>query len=506
MQVAQRLYELGYITYMRTDSVNLADSAIASAVAMVKKSYGAKYVNSRKYKTKSELAQEAHEAIRPTDFSLPSISEQGKEIEAQHVRLYELIWKRAIASQMSDAILEKTVAKINISNRSDKLIATGEVIKFDGFLKVYFEGRDDESNEEDETSSLLPPLKTGDKVTLNEMSATQKFTKPLPRYTEASLVKRLEELGIGRPSTYAPTISTIQKRGYVVREDREGLPRVYKIFILRGNKITPESKTEITGKEKGKLFPTDIAGVVTDFLIEKFDEIVDYSFTANVEKEFDEIAMGKKKWVKMLSEFYKPFHQQVVEVKGEKRTEANSGTRNLGKHPQNGKEIIARLGKYGPMVQMGVAVEGGEKPQYARLRTGQSIETISMEDALELFKLPRNLGDFENQPLTIGIGRFGPYIKNGNSFYSIPKGEDPHEISKERAIEIIHAKRTELANRIIKEFKGSEIKVLNGRFGPYVTDGKKNARIPKDKKPEELSMDDCNELLAGKGENEKRKK
>jgi DNA topoisomerase-1 len=489
MTVAQRLYEAGKISYMRTDSVNLSDDAIASAKNAITKSFGDEYFQVRKYKNKNESAQEAHEAIRPTDFSLQEASADRNE-----QRLYELIWKRAIASQMAEAQIERTIATIGISSVPQTLSATGEVIKFDGFLKVYIESTDEESEDED-TKGMLPPLEIGQILSLNEMKAAERYSRPSPRYTEASLVKKLEEMGIGRPSTYAPTISTIQKRGYVEKENREGKERKLKEIILASNKINTITTTEITGAEKSKLFPTDLAMIVTDFLVQYFPTITDYSFTANVEKEFDEIAEGKKKWEKMLDEFYNPFHKTVVSTEQIERSSVSS-SKELGVHPQTGEKIIARLGRYGPIVQVGEAdEETGKKPQFASLRKGQFIETITLEDALELFKLPREAGEYEGKTMKVAIGRFGPYILHDSKFYSIGKEDDPLQVSEQRCIEIIEAKRKAEAEKLIKEFpENADVKVLNGRWGPYIVAGNKNVKIPKGKDPKSLTLQECLEL------------
>jgi len=485
MTLAQKLYEAGKITYMRTDSTALSQEAIKGASTEIENLYGNRYVQNRQYKTKSEAAQEAHEAIRPTDFS---VHQAGNDRNEQ--RLYELIWKRAIASQMADAQLERTIATIGISTTSTPLFAEGEVIKFDGFLKVYMEDKDDDESEEEGGNKMLPPLKIGQILQLSEMKALERFTRPPARYTEASLVKKLEELGIGRPSTYAPTISTIQKRGYVVKENREGKERKYQEISLKNNKITKKTKTEITGAEKAKLFPTDIAMVVNDFLQAHFETIMDYSFTAKVEKEFDEIAEGKQDWVKMIDDFYKKFHPKVEETEEIKRSEV-SANRELGLHPQTGEKVFAKLGKYGAYVQIGEASDD-KKPLFAKLKKGQFIETITLEEALELFKLPREVGTYENQPITVAIGRFGPYVRLGNEFYSLGKDDDPYTLTEERAIEIIEAKRKADAEKVILAFKQNpEVQVLNGRYGAYIKVGKQNVRIPKGKDPKTLTLEEC---------------
>ncbi len=488
MTLAQRLYEAGKISYMRTDSTNLSEEAVESASGEILSAYGDQYLQKRKYKTKSESAQEAHEAIRPTNFSEKEVSSDRNQ-----QRLYELIWKRAIASQMADAQIERTTATINISNSDLNLVATGEVIKFEGFLKVYIESSDDE--DEEEKKGMLPPLTEGQKLNLDEMKARQTFTRHPPRYTEASLVKKLEEMSIGRPSTYAPTISTIQKRGYIVKEDRDGYDREYKEMTLvkKESQVHEKTLTERTGTEKRKLFPTDVAMVVNDFLAEHFDTVIDYSFTAEVEKEFDEIAQGKKAWDKMIDEFYQQFHPKIKTSEEIDRSTIKTD-RLLGEDPKTGQPVIVRLGKFGPIAQIGES-EGEEKPQYASLRNGQFIETITLEEALELFKLPREIGEYEGEVMTAAIGRFGPYIRHDGKFYSLGKEDDPHTVEEDRAIEIIEAKREADKNKYIKVFDSDpEVQVLNGRYGPYIKVGKKNVKIPKDKEPEELTLEECLEL------------
>lgn len=488
MTLAQKLYEAGKISYMRTDSTNLSEEAIAKATQEIERAYGKEYVEVRRYKTKSESAQEAHEAIRPTDFSAQKVSGDRNE-----QRLYELIWKRAIASQMADARLERTTATIAISTVPQELVATGEVIKFEGFLKVYLESSDNE--EEEENKGMLPPLTIGQLLNLDHMKATQRFTRPAPRYTEASLVKKLEEMGIGRPSTYAPTISTIQKRGYIVKEDREGKERSYKELVLKNQQIGEKIGKEMIGTEKAKLFPTDIATVVNDFLVQHFPDIVDFSFTAIVEKEFDEIAGGRMDWVKMLGNFYDEFHPRVENTQDVERATVSSA-RELGVDPQSGKKVSGRLGKYGPYVQIG-ETENELKPQYANLKKGQRLETITLAEALELFKLPREVGIYENKPMKAAIGRFGPYILHDNKFYSLGKEDDPLTVTDERGIELIVQKRKADAEKSIKEFpENPEVKVLNGKYGPYIVVGKKNVKIPKGKTPESLTLQECLELAA----------
>lgn len=495
MMVAQKLYEAGKISYMRTDSVNLSDEAVAGATRQIASAYGNEFIQTRKFKTKSAGAQEAHEAIRPTDFS---VMNPGMDRNAQ--RLYELIWKRAIASQMADAELERTTASISISTNPRMLSATGEVVKFEGFLKVYMESKDDGDGEDDEEGGkVLPPLNIGQVLDLNELSATQTFTRHPARYTEASLVKKLEELGIGRPSTYAPTISTIQKRGYVVKESREGVERSYQVHTLKANQITSVAATETTGAESNKLFPTNIAMIVNDFLVEHFPDITDYSFTASIEEEFDEIASGKLKWQKMLDSFYKPFHKTVSKTEQVERSSVQNKSKELGVDPKTGKNVYVKLGRFGAYVQLGENPDdsGGEKPKFAALRPGQFIENITLEMALELMKMPRDLGLFEDKQVVANIGRFGPYVLHDKKFVSIPKGEDPYTITPQRAVELIEAKRIADANRLIKAFPGNdEIQILNGRFGPYIKAGKKNVKIPKGKVPAELTLEECIELAA----------
>jgi DNA topoisomerase-1 len=490
MVVAQKLYEAGKISYMRTDSVNLSDDAVQDATRQISTAYGKEFIQTRHYKNKSSSAQEAHEAIRPTDFSLLSA---GADRNGQ--RLYELIWKRAIASQMADAELERTTASINISTNPRTLTASGEVIKFEGFLKVYMESKDeDEGENEEDDHKVLPPLTVGQDLKLKEMTATQTFSRHPARYTEPTLVKKLEELGIGRPSTYAPTISTIQKRGYVVKEAREGKERKFKVFSLADNEVTGLEESEITGAEKNKLFPTNIAMVVNDFLVEHFPDVTDYSFTANIEQEFDEIANGKVQWQKMIADFYKPFHKTVTKTELVERSSVQNKNRELGIDPKSGKKVYAKLGRWGAYVQVGENPEDGspEKPKFAGLRPGQFIESLTLEDALEVMKMPRDLGVFEEKPVVANIGRFGPYVLHDKKFVSIPKEEDPYTITPERAVELIQAKREADANKLIKAFETNpDIQILNGRFGPYIKAGKKNVKIPKGKVPADLTLEEC---------------
>jgi DNA topoisomerase I len=490
MMVAQRLYEAGKITYMRTDSVNLSETALNQAKEAITNNYGANYHFPRQFKNKSKGAQEAHEAIRPT-----YIQNQDVEGERNEQRLYELIWKRTIASQMADAELEKTTAKIGISTTSELFVAQGEVLKFDGFLKVYLEGTDDEN--EEENSSMLPPMKEGDVLNFQEISATERFTHHPPRYSEASLVKKLEELGIGRPSTYAPTISTVQKRNYVEKTDKEGTPRKYNSLVLSHAKISKEVKTENTGAEKSKLFPTDIGMVVNDFLLQYFPDILDFHFTAKVEEEFDEIADGKMIWTDMLKGFYKPFHQTVEKTIDS--SERASGERHLGKDPASGKNLIVRIGRFGPLAQIGETNEAtGEKPQFASLRKDQRMETITLDDALLLFKMPRIVGEFEDKEMKVGIGRFGPYVVHNSVFTSLTKEDDPYTVVADRCVELILAKRQKDADRIIKKFdENADLLVLNGRWGAFIALGKENYRIPKNMEAAKLEFYDVVQIIGG---------
>ncbi len=575
MRIAQNLYEAGKISYMRTDSINLSEEAVGKAVAEISTEFGQQYVQTRHFKNKNESAQEAHEAIRPTNFN-----DRNAGGDRDQKRLYELIWKRAIASQMADAQLERTTVTIGIGNMKatgtgnstpsspddspfadtsgqtkttnfpNELVAQGEVIKFDGFLKVYLESKDDEDDED--AKGMLPPLTIGQKLDLGQMKATEKFTRPQPRYAEASLVKKLEEMGIGRPSTYAPTISTIVNRGYVVKQDKPGQERTYIEYTLRQNNVSETSGKETFGSEKAKLFPTNTGIVVNDFLVEYFPDIVDYKFTANVEKEFDEIADGRMNWQTMLQSFYGDFHKNIEDIQGSSVVSFKTGERVLGIDPRSGKKISARLGKYGAYAQIGESTDE-EKPQYASLRDGQLIETISLQDALDLFSLPREVGFFEDMPMTIGIGKFGPYVKHDSKFVSLTKEDDPYTIDAQRAtelitqkraeavseaigeyegkpvstgkgrfgpyvkfedkyisiprnetlagmtlpraIELIDAKRVSEANKYIKEFpENPAIKVMNGQYGPYLAVGKRNVRIPKDVDAASLTLDDCLKL------------
>lgn len=491
MVVAQKLYEAGKITYMRTDSMNLSNTAIYSAKKEIIDLYGEKYVKTRQYKTKTPGAQEAHEAIRPTYMNNHSVAGSKEE-----QRLYELVWKRTIASQMSDAAFEKTAATISVSYSKENFIATGEVVKFEGFLKVYIESTDEENNQKDyRTKDILPPIKLNQKLLPEIIKATERFTFHLPRYAEASLVKKLEELGIGRPSTYAPIISTIQAREYVSKEDRPGVERSYELITLTDNKIKEETKTEITGVEKSKLFPTDIGMVVNDFLVEHFQDILNYNFTALVEKEFDEIALGKLSWNEMIDKFYKPFHVKVENTL--KSTERSKGERILGDDPKTGKQVSVKIGRYGPVAQLGRSDED-EKPRFASLMKGQHLENITLEEVLDLFKLPRELGKYEGEDIIASIGKFGPYIRHKSNFYSLRNENDnPLTIKLERAIEIIKEKIIKDREKIIKEFtENKDMKILKGRWGPYIHYKNNNYKIPKYLKSEDMTLDDCMDIVS----------
>jgi DNA topoisomerase-1 len=489
MQIAQRLYEAGKITYMRTDSVNLSETAMDQANKAINENYGAKYFQPRRYKNKSKGAQEAHEAIRPTYIDRTVIDGDRNEL-----RLYDLIWKRTIASQMSDAELEKTTAKVKLNTTSELFIAQGEVLKFDGFLKVYMESTDDEDSDEENTS-MLPPMKVGEQIESQQITAVQRFTHHPARYTEASLVKKLEELGIGRPSTYAPTISTVQKRNYVEKTDREGIQRQFVSLTLSKQTISKETKIENTGAEKAKLFPTDIGMVVNDFLLQYFPNIMDFHFTAKVEEEFDEIAEGNLDWQKMLKEFYSPFHKTVESTS--ENSERASGERILGTDPVSRKPVSVRIGRFGPLAQIGESIEGSdEKPKFASLRKNQSIETITLEDALDLFKLPLSLGEYQGQEVTVAIGRFGPYIKLGDSFISIPKTIEPLEVDMEKAIAII--KEKEQADAPVAMYQGKPVTKGKGRFGPFIKYEGMFINVPRAYNFDNLSQNDINELIEKK--------
>ena len=492
MTVAQRLYEAGRITYMRTDSVNLSDTAIKAAEAEIKKAYGAEFSNPKKYKTKDSVAQEAHEAIRPSDFSRHNI--QGERDEE---RLYDLIWKRAIGSQMSDAKLERTTIKIGAANVSETFLAKGEVIKFEGFLKVYLESNLDEEDVEFE-SGLLPAVVKGDTVRREEIKATQRFSRPPARYVEASLVKKLESLGIGRPSTYAPTITTIQKRGYVEKPERDGFERKYSQFLLAGDSIEKSQLSEVTGREKNKLAPTDIGIVVTDFLTEHFERIMDYNFTARVEEEFDEIAKGLVEWTEMIKDFYSPFHSSVEHTL--ENSERATGEREIGTHPESNRRIIARIGKFGPVVQIGDEQVDGEKAQFASLRIGQSINSITLEEALELFEFPKNIGVFEGEDIVVAVGRFGPYVKFKEMFVSIPKDEEIGSVDIDRAIELIKEKQA--ADAPVDEYEGLPVQKGTGRFGPFIKWNDMFINVNRKYDFDNLSHNDIVELIETKKQKE----
>jgi DNA topoisomerase-1 len=490
MSVAQRLYESGKITYMRTDSVNLSKLAIGTAAGKIKESFGDKYLKTRNFTTKSKGAQEAHEAIRPAYMDNSSV--EGSRAEQ---RLYELIWKRTIASQMSEAQLEKTSITIAVSGTPERFVATGEVLKFDGFLKVYMESTDDD--QEEETKGLLPTVNEKESLEREVIEATEKTTVQPARYTEASLVKKMEELGIGRPSTYAPTISTVQQREYVVKEDRKGTEREITQLILKGDSISQLLVKEKFGYEKSKLFPTDIGIIVNDFLEQNFENIMNFNFTASVEKEFDQIAEGGLDWPKMIERFYTPFHTRVDTAT--QTSEKSKGEKVLGEDPQSGKPVSVKIGRFGPIAQIGEASDE-EKPMFASLLKGQSLETITLEEALDLFRLPRSIGQFENEELVIGVGKYGPYVRHKSKFYSLSKTDDPYSIEQKRAIEIITEKRTQEENRNIKQFDEEPgLLILNGRYGPYISFNKKNYRIPKSRKPEELTLKECREIIEKAG-------
>jgi DNA topoisomerase-1 len=491
MSVAQRLYEAGHITYMRTDSVNLSQTAIDAAKSAIISAYGEAYSKPTKYSTKSAGAQEAHEAIRPTDFTRPNI-----QAERDEERLYELIWKRGIASQMAHAQLERTTIKIKGLSSPYYFQAKGEVLIFDGFLKVYLASSlEEELEENNETEGLLPKVTVGESLTIQQSTATERFSRPPSRYVEASLVKKLEELGIGRPSTYAPTISTIQKRNYVEKQEREGAIRKYAQLVLDPNGIQELEKSETTGKEKNKLSPTDIGIVVTDFLVANFEQILDYQFTAKVEASFDEIANGQLNWTDMLQSFYGPFHSTVENTL--EHSERATGERELGTDPKSGRKIIARIGRFGPMIQIGDEKSDGLKPQFASLQGNQSINNITLEEALKLFEMPKVLGEHNGEVVRVNIGRFGPYVQVGKRFSSIPKEEDPMSMSFERAIELDTLKQEEAAKALIKTFdENPDVQLLNGRYGAYLKIGKDNFKLPKDCKPETLSLAECMEIAA----------
>jgi len=490
MSVAQRLYEAGRITYMRTDSLNLSDFAMASAKEEIISSYGGDFCNPRKYKTKSAGAQEAHEAIRPVDFKVNSAGADG-----QQERLYQLIWKRAIASQMSDAELERTTVHIEIDGVEEEFVAKGEIIKFEGFLKVYLEGSDDES--EDDKDGILPQMNIGDNPTCEQITATQRFSRPPARFTEAALVKQLEDRGIGRPSTYAPTISTVQKRGYVEKKEIEGKERQFIQFVVKNGQVTRSVNTETYGADRKKMTPTDIGIVVNDFLVEHFDRILDYNFTANVEKEFDDIAQGLIQWTKMIGKFYDPFHSSIEETL--ENAERASGERHLGEEPGTGEQVIARLGKYGPMVQIG-KTDDDNKARFASLQSGQTLGNITLEEALELFKFPKSLGEYEGHEIVVSQGRFGPYVKFNEAFVSIPKDEDLGSVDLSRAIELIKEKQQ--ADAPIAEYEGLPVQKGTGRFGPFIKWNGMFINVNRKYDFDNLSQDDIVELIEVKKQKE----
>lgn len=488
MRVAQSLYESGHITYMRTDSVNLSSLAMGTISKEIKDTLGEQYLKVRKYQTSSKGAQEAHEAIRPTYISNHDITGT-----AQEKKLYNLIWKRTIASQMADAQVEKTQVEISISGRPEMFEASGEVVKFDGFLKVYFETTDEEEITAPEFNTL-PPLKVGDVLAGNEVVATQRFTQQPNRYSEAMLVKRLEELGIGRPSTYAPTISTIQARDYVVKGESKGVKRSYEQITLKGNKISTKVKNELVGNEKGKLIPTDVGMVVNDFLTKYFPQILDYNFTAKIENEFDEIAEGKKKWNDEIKEFYKDFHPDIEKVSS-LRLEHKVGERMLGTDPATGKPVSVKIGRYGPLVQLG-STDDVEKPRFASLQKDQSVATITLEEALKLFEMPRSLGYFEDDEVTVAVGKYGPYIKHNGKFVSVPKDMSPYSITIDDAAQLIKEKRSSEAKKVLLTFdEEPELQVMNGRFGAYISYKKQNYKIPKKYDASKLTLDECRAIV-----------
>lgn len=504
MMIAQRLYESGLITYMRTDSVNLSDLALGTAKEAIFETYGEKYYKFRQYHTKSKGAQEAHEAIRPT-----YISNVEAGSSSQEKKLYELIRKRTIACQMADAELERTTISVGISGQTERFVAVGEVISFEGFLQVYMESNDDDTEKEQE-NGLLPPVKLHETLSLKDIVATERFTQRPPRYTEASLVRRLEELGIGRPSTYAPTIQTIQNREYVVKGDKEGVERAYTVVSLSKGKIKETEKTETVGADRNKLMPTDIGTVVNDFLMEYFPDVLDYNFTASVEKEFDSVAEGELVWTKAIDKFYKIFHP-IVEATAAVKTEHKVGERELGIDPKSGNPVFVKIGRYGPVVQIGAAHADDKeapKPQFASLMKGQSIDTITLEEALKLFDLPRTVGEYEGKVMVAAVGRFGPFIRHDGKFVSIPKDLNPLTITAEEAIALIEGKRVKDEQRFIKKFEEDpEMEILKGRFGPYISYQKANYRIPKTvTDPTILTLEDCKKIIAEAGEKPAAKK
>lgn len=499
MMIAQKLYEAGHITYMRTDSLNLSELALGAIKDEIVSTMGDEYLKLRRYHTSSRGAQEAHEAIRPTYVDQKTI-----DATPQEKRLYSLIWKRAVASQMADAEMEKTTVEISAKESGARFTVTGEVVRFDGFLKVYMEGRDDDNADDGSDQGLLPHLSKGMKLTLGEMTATERFTQQPPRYTEASLVKKMEELGIGRPSTYAPTISTIQQRGYVEKGDKEGTDRSFLVLTLEDGKVSRNTRTETVGSEKGKLVPTDVGEVVNEFLTEYFPDILDYNFTAQVEEKFDKIAEGKLPWHNEIQSFYTGFHPAVDSAMN-MRLEHKVGERVLGVDPKTGKPVSVKIGRYGPMIQLGDG-EGEEKPQFASLLKGQSVSTITLEEALKLFEFPRHIGEYEGSDLTVAIGRYGPYVKFDGKFISIPKEYSPAHLTLDEAVSLIEEKRREEANRVVKTFPEDEtIQILNGRYGVYIACGKNNYKIPKTvADPSALTLEECRDIIADQDAKPKR--
>lgn len=499
MMIAQKLYEAGHITYMRTDSLNLSELALGAIKDEIVSTMGDEYLKLRRYHTSSRGAQEAHEAIRPTYVDQKTI-----DASPQEKRLYSLIWKRAVASQMADAEMEKTTVEISAKESGARFTVTGEVVRFDGFLKVYMEGRDDDNADDGSDQGLLPHLSKGMKLTLGEMTATERFTQQPPRYTEASLVKKMEELGIGRPSTYAPTISTIQQRGYVEKGEKEGTDRSFLVLTLEDGKVSRNTRTETVGSEKGKLVPTDVGEVVNEFLTEYFPDILDYNFTAQVEEKFDKIAEGKLPWHNEIQSFYTGFHPAVDSAMN-MRLEHKVGERVLGVDPKTGKPVSVKIGRYGPMIQLGDG-EGEEKPQFASLLKGQSVSTITLEEALKLFEFPRHIGEYEGSDLTVAIGRYGPYVKFDGKFISIPKEYSPAHLTLDEAVSLIEEKRREEANRVVKTFPEDEtIQILNGRYGVYIACGKNNYKIPKTvADPSTLTLEECRDIIADQDAKPKR--
>ena len=500
MRIAQELYEAGLITYMRTDSVNLSDTALEASCKAIVGTMGQQYYQRRQFKTNTKGAQEAHEAIRPTDVSVPNIqplSGARDDDGNRQAKLYHLIWMRTVASQMADAQIERTTITINTPDPKSHFAASANVIKFDGFMKLYLEGTDSD-DQQDEAESQLPGVSIGDNLALNALSSRERWSQRPPRYNEAALVKKLEEMGIGRPSTYAPTISTIMNRGYVVRDSREGVQRTFRSLELVDGQVVRSQASENAGAEKNKLFPTDIAMVVTDFLLEHFAEVMSYDFTANVETQFDEIALGKLKWQSVISDFYKPFHEKIDDTL--EHAQRSAGERELGVDPKTGEKVYVRIGRFGPMAQIGETVEDGPKPRFASLRKDQHLETITLQEALKLFDLPRNLGTFEDKDVVIGTGRFGPYVRHDGKFVSLKKEDDPYSITLETAITRIQDKREADQNKLIKKFdENPDVQILNGRWGPYIAYGKANVKIPKGTDAAQLSLADCLKLAEEQG-------